>query len=190
MILRTAASARSWRARALASLPEVITAAAVLVPIVLHAGSPSLVLTVRASHLRSHAGQISFPGGRLEPTDADLAAAALRETAEEIGIDVSRIEPLGYLSDQSCRAATASRRWWRCCGPDSPLTPDGTEVADVFELPLAFALAAGNYRSRPGRTRGLSIRDLGADLRPSATSGGRRQASWRICASVLAGDDN
>lgn len=145
------------RASGLASLPEFITAAAVLVPIVLHADSPSLLLTLRASHLRSHAGQISFPGGRVEPTDRDLAAAALRETREEIGVDVSRIELLGYLSDQIIRSGYRITPVVGLLRPGFTAAPDSTEVAEVFELPLEFALAAANYRSRPGRTRGLSF---------------------------------
>jgi 8-oxo-dGTP pyrophosphatase MutT (NUDIX family) len=145
------------RASNFASLPETIAVAAVLVPIVLHPEAPSLLLTLRASHLRSHAGQISFPGGRLEPTDSDLAAAAVRETQEEIGIDGSRIELLGFLSDQIIRSGYRITPVVALLRPGFTVTPDSTEVAEVFELPLAFALTAGNYRSRPGRTRGLSF---------------------------------
>ncbi len=138
-------------------LPEVITVAAVLVPIVLHPQSPSLLLTLRASHLRSHAGQISFPGGRLEPTDSDLAAAAVRETQEEIGVDPSHIELLGFLSDQIIRSGYRITPVVALLRPGFTVTADSTEVAEVFELPLEFALTAGNYRSRPGRARGLGF---------------------------------
>ena len=134
-----------------------LTAAAVLVPIVLHEPSPTLLLTVRASHLRSHAGQISFPGGRLEPTDLDLAAAALRETQEEIGIHATAIETVGFLSDQLVRTGYRITPVVALLQPGFTLSPDSTEVAEVFELPLAFALSAGNYRSRPGRGRGLEF---------------------------------
>jgi 8-oxo-dGTP pyrophosphatase MutT (NUDIX family) len=145
------------RASALSSLPEIISVAAVLVPIVLHPESPSLLLTLRASHLRSHAGQISFPGGRLEPTDSNLAAAAVRETQEEIGIDSSRIELLGFLSDQIIRSGYRITPVVALLRPGFTVTADSTEVAEVFELPLEFALTAGNYRSRAGRARGLSF---------------------------------
>jgi 8-oxo-dGTP pyrophosphatase MutT (NUDIX family) len=145
------------RASALSSLPEIISVAAVLVPIVLHPESPSLLLTLRASHLRSHAGQISFPGGRLEPSDSNLAAAAVRETQEEIGIDSSRIELLGFLSDQIIRSGYRITPVVALLRPGFTVTADSTEVAEVFELPLEFALTAGNYRSRAGRARGLSF---------------------------------
>jgi 8-oxo-dGTP pyrophosphatase MutT (NUDIX family) len=138
-------------------LPEPLAAAAVLVPIVLHPQAPTLLLTVRASHLRSHAGQISFPGGRVEPTDLDLAAAALRETQEEIGIHPTAIEPVGFLSDQIVRTGYRITPLVALLQPGFTLITDSTEVAEVFELPLAFALCAGNYRSRPGRARGLEF---------------------------------
>lgn len=144
-----------------AALPDVdataLTAAAVLVPIILRAESPALLLTVRASHLRSHAGQISFPGGRAEPQDRDLTAAALRETQEEIGIAAALIEPIGFLSDQIVRSGYRITPLVALVQPDFTLATDATEVAGVFELPLAFALSAGNYRSRPGRVRGLDF---------------------------------
>ena len=138
-------------------LPESIADAAVLVPIVLQAGAASLLLTVRSSHLRSHAGQISFPGGRLEPTDINPAAAALRETQEEIGIDSSHIELLGFLSDQIIRSGYRITPVVALLRPGFTLRVDAAEVAEVFELPLAFALSESNYRSRPGRARGLEF---------------------------------
>ena len=138
-------------------LPESIAAAAVLVPIVLHPRGPTLLLTVRATHLRSHAGQISFPGGRIEPADVDAGAAALRETREEIGIAAECIEPIGYLSDQIIRSGFRITPLVGLLAPGFSVRHDQTEVAEVFELPLVFALDANNYRSRPGRMRGLDF---------------------------------
>jgi len=139
------------------AIPEPLTPAAVLVPIVARLAEPTLLLTVRASHLRSHAGQISFPGGRVEPGDADVRAAALRETHEEIGIGAAAIEPLGFLDDQIVRTGYRITPLVALLQPGFRLVPDRTEVAEVFELPLSFALTAGNYRSRPGRARGLEF---------------------------------
>jgi 8-oxo-dGTP pyrophosphatase MutT (NUDIX family) len=136
------------RAELAASLPEPLQAAAVLVPIVLRTEGPKLLLTVRASHLRHHAGQISFPGGRVEPGDPDLAAAALRETAEELGIAPEFIEPLGYLTDHVVRTGFRITPVVGLLRGGFTLTLDQTEVAEAFEVPLDFALSTTNYRAR------------------------------------------
>jgi len=138
-------------------MPEALSAAAVLVPIVLHTATPTLLMTVRATHLRSHAGQISFPGGRVEAGDPNPAAAALRETREEIGIEARHIEPIGFLSDQIVRTGYRITPMVALLRPGFTLNTDSTEVAEVFELPLAFALQADNYRSRTGKLRGLEF---------------------------------
>jgi 8-oxo-dGTP pyrophosphatase MutT (NUDIX family) len=145
------------RAELAASLPEPLQAAAVLVPIVLRPDGPKLLLTVRASHLRHHAGQISFPGGRIEPQDHDPAAAALRETAEELGIAPAFIEPLGYLTDHVVRTGFRITPVVGLLRPGFSLTLDQTEVAEAFELPLEFALATTNYRSRRRTLREVEL---------------------------------
>jgi 8-oxo-dGTP pyrophosphatase MutT (NUDIX family) len=134
------------RARLRDSWPASLTAAAVLVPIIDRADSPALLMTVRAGHLRRHAGQISFPGGRLEAHDADIVAAAKRETEEEIGIAASGIEPIGFLPDHVVLTGYRITPVVALVRPGLTLTPDGTEVAEVFELPLAIALTADYYR--------------------------------------------
>jgi 8-oxo-dGTP pyrophosphatase MutT (NUDIX family) len=128
------------------SWPASLKAAAVLVPIIDRADSPALLMTVRASHLRRHAGQISFPGGRLEAHDADVVAAAMRETEEEIGIAAAGIEPIGFLPDHVVLTGYRITPVVAVLKPGLTLTPDGTEVAEVFELPLAIALTADHYR--------------------------------------------
>ena len=133
-------------------------AAAVLVPIVDRPQAPTLLMTVRASHLRRHAGQISFPGGRLEAEDADIAAAALRETGEEIGIGASAIHPIGFLSDHVVQTGYRITPVVALLPSGVTPEPDGTEVAEVFELPLGMALAAAN--SRVGRR---TIREIEVD---------------------------
>lgn len=134
-----------------------LQAAAVLVPIVQRQPSPSLLLTVRASHLRHHAGQISFPGGRIEAQDADVVAAALRETAEELGIPASFIEPLGFLPDRAVRTGFRVTPVVALLRPQFTLELDSTEVAEAFEVPLAFAMAAVNYRARRRKLRDIEV---------------------------------
>jgi 8-oxo-dGTP pyrophosphatase MutT (NUDIX family) len=145
------------RARLREGWPESLKAAAVLVPIINRSNSPALLMTVRASHLRRHAGQISFPGGRLESYDADIAAAAMRETGEEIGIAASAIEPIGFLPDHVVQTGYRITPVVALLQPGLTLTPDGTEVAEVFELPLAIALAADSYRVVRRSIRGVEV---------------------------------
>jgi 8-oxo-dGTP pyrophosphatase MutT (NUDIX family) len=145
------------RARLRADWPVPLKVAAVLVPIVDRADAPTLLLTVRASHLRRHAGQISFPGGRLEAWDADVVAAAVRETEEEIGIGGAAIEPIGFLADHVVQTGYRITPVVALLQAHLTVEPNGTEVAEVFELPLAFALAANNYRVANRVIRGVEV---------------------------------
>lgn len=140
-----------------AELPEPLQAAAVLIPIVQQEAGVSVLLTVRAEHLRHHPGQISFPGGRVELADADPAATALRETAEELGIDAGYIEPLGYLTDHVVRTGYRITPVVALLRPGFVITLDRTEVAEAFELPLAFVLATTNYRVRRRSLREVEL---------------------------------
>jgi len=133
-------------ARLRAHWPATLTPAAVLVPIIDRPDAPTLLMTRRASHLRRHAGQICFPGGRLEAHDADLIAAAIRETGEEVGIAAASIEPIGFLSDHVVLTGYRITPVVALLPPDLTARPDGAEVAEVFELPLTVALDAGHYR--------------------------------------------
>ncbi len=115
---------------------------------------PRLVLTVRTDHLQDHAGQVAFPGGRSEPEDGDALATALRESEEEIGLDRSLVTPLGYLD----RFETISGF---CITPvvvkiasHARLYPAPDEVAEVFEVPLAFLLDPANLRRYTMEFRG------------------------------------
>lgn len=125
--------------------------AAVLVPILQGPGGPELLLTVRSSRLRSHAGQIAFPGGRLEGGEDDVAAA-IRETREEVGLVVGRDQVLGRLSDHPSPAgyvATPVVALLDWSAPDE-LAPDPAEVAEAFTVPLA-ELADVTPTSRVGQ---------------------------------------
>jgi len=134
--------------------PEALQAAAALVPIVLRADAPTVLLTVRSRHLRRHAGQISFPGGALDAADADAAAAAMRETEEEVGISRRFIEPIGYLPDHFVGSGFRLTPVIALLQPLFTLQPQSSEVEEVFELPLAFALTSANYRLRRHQLRG------------------------------------
>jgi 8-oxo-dGTP pyrophosphatase MutT (NUDIX family) len=139
------------------SWQQSMRTAAVLVGIVDQPQTPSLIMTVRASHLRHHAGQISFPGGGLESSDLDVAATAVRETHEEIGIDASFIEPLGYLTDHVVQTGFRITPVVALVREGFTLKPDSTEVAGVFELPLALALAIESYRAQQRVMRDLEV---------------------------------
>jgi 8-oxo-dGTP pyrophosphatase MutT (NUDIX family) len=143
-------------AHARSALPSAPQAAAVLVPIINRPDSPALLLTTRAGHLRQHAGQISFPGGRVESGDADIVRAALRETREEVGIDPRFIEPLGFLPDQLVLTGFRITPVVALVHPGFTLSVDTTEVAEVFELPLEF-LSAGNFQPTRRVLRGVEF---------------------------------
>ncbi len=120
--------------------------AGVLVPLVARPEGTTVLLTRRTNHLKHHAGQVAFPGGRREPGDADIRATALRETEEEIGLDRAHVELLGQLEvyeTTSAYAVTPVVGWVR---PPFRLTVDPFEVEEAFEVPLAFVLDPANHK--------------------------------------------
>ena len=168
--------------------PGAPRAAAVLVPICERDGVPCLLLTVRASHLRSHAGQISFPGGRLEGQDSDVAAAALRETQEEIGIAANHVEPLGFLSDHFVRTGYRISPLVAWLRPGFALRAERSEVAEILELPVAHMLEATHYEVRRRTLGGVAceLLDLpfGAHRIWGATAGILLELRERILAGA------
>jgi len=132
------------------------TAAAVLVGVVERPGGAAVLLTQRTEHLRDHAGQISFPGGRIEPSDASPAAAALREAEEEIGLDPAKVEVLGELAPYD--TVTGFRihpvvGWLRA---PLGLRLDRFEVVEAFEVPLRFVADPANQRRHSYRRGALT----------------------------------
>ena len=131
--------------------------AAVLVPLVGREGGTTVLLTERSSHLRSHSGQIAFPGGRMDPEDVSPVETALREAEEEIGLSRRHVRPLGYLD-----AYLSSSNYFvlpvvAAVAPALKLRINPEEVADAFEVPLAFLMDEANHemhaREWQGRVR-------------------------------------
>ena len=131
--------------------------AAVLVPFVRREDSLSVLFTRRTAHMRTHAGQISFPGGAIEVADADAVAAALRETEEETGIPPALVEPFGYLDGFETVSGFFVSPVTGFVSGDYRAKPDPAEVAEVFEVPLDFILAPDRLKRLDfdwqGRTR-------------------------------------
>ncbi len=128
--------------------------AAVLVPLVPRAIGLTLLLTERQPHLRAHAGQVAFPGGRMDETDESPVATALRETEEETGIAPGFVEPLGFLDTY---LTSTSYRVVPVVGvlrPGFTVQPHEAEVADVFEVPLAFLMDVQRHETHSREWQG------------------------------------
>ena len=140
-------------------LPDAsaLVPAAVLVGLVARASCWQVMLTRRTDDLRHHAGQVSFPGGRIEAGDADPIAAALREAQEEIGLPARQAEPLGYLDPYDTITGFHVYPVVARIAPDYAPRLDPREVAAVFEVPLDYLMDAANVREvareYAGRTR-------------------------------------
>jgi 8-oxo-dGTP pyrophosphatase MutT (NUDIX family) len=123
-------------------------AAAVLIGLVMRGDEVTVLLTQRTAHLNDHAGQISFPGGRVEPEDVDPTATALRETCEEIGLAAEFIEIMGVLPEHITGTGFRVVPVVGLVSPGFVLAPDPFEVASVFEVPLAFLTDPKNHETR------------------------------------------
>ena len=137
------------------------TAAAVLIPLVNRPEGLQVLLTQRSADLPDHPGQISFPGGRVEPDDPSHSAAALREASEEVGLPAVQVTLLGHLAEYETVSGFRVTPVVGWVEPPLTLKPDPVEVADIFEVPLAFLLDPANQQ-RHFRTLGTTRRDFWA----------------------------
>lgn len=133
------------------------TAAAVLIPVIAQAQGLTVLFTQRTQHLKSHSGQVSFPGGRAEPGDASAEFTALREAQEEIGLAPERVEILGRLPEYHTRTGFRVTPVIGLIQPPLELTPDPREVESVFEVPLSFLLDPANRQRRTRELQGRSV---------------------------------
>jgi 8-oxo-dGTP pyrophosphatase MutT (NUDIX family) len=125
-----------------------VTRAAVLIPLLLRDDGLSVLLTQRTDHLHDHAGQISFPGGRMDPGDSDPNDTALRESEEEIGLDRRGVEIIGHLPQYLTVSGYSVTPVVALVQPQAEYVLDTFEVADVFEVPLHFLMDPANHQVR------------------------------------------
>jgi 8-oxo-dGTP pyrophosphatase MutT (NUDIX family) len=128
--------------------------AAVLIPVVDH-DEPTVLLTQRSPHLKEHSGQVAFPGGKIDATDKSPLDAALREAQEEVGLDRSFIDPIGYLGVYGTGFGFRILPTVARVKPGFQLTINHAEVVDAFEVPLAFLMNPANHQIHSKEFRGM-----------------------------------
>ncbi len=128
--------------------------AAVLVPVVARPANLSILLTLRAAHLRTHSGQVAFPGGQIDAGET-ASETALREAQEEIGLDERHVEPLGWLDPYLTGTGYRIAPLVALIDPAFTLTINAHEVADAFEAPFAFLMNPANHRLEEREWKGV-----------------------------------
>lgn len=162
------------------------TAAAVLVPLVQRADGLHVLLTQRTEHLRDHAGQISFPGGRAEPEDADPEATALREAEEEVGLPAGSVETLGRLPVYTTVTHFVVTPVVALVTPPFDLKLDSFEVAEAFEVPLEFLMNPAHHRRHVFDFDGGQRQFLSMPWQGRSVDGGAREYFiWGATAAML-----
>jgi len=150
--------------------------AAVLVPVI-DRGEPTVLLTLRTAELASHAGQVAFPGGKIESADESPVAAAMREAREETGLPPTLIEPIGYLDLYLTFSGFRILPTVARVKPDFTLTPNPTEVTETFEVPLKFLMTPANHQRK--------TRDWSGFARDYYVMPYQNRYIWGITAGIL-----
>ena len=160
--------------------------ASVLVPLVARADGVQVLLTRRTDHLRDHAGQVSFPGGRAEPHDASAAATALREADEEVGLPPERVDVIGQMPTYTTVTNFVVTPVVALVEPPFVLTLDSFEVAEAFEVPLAFLMNPANHQRHVFEFDGGQRQFLSMPWRGVAADGSVREYFiWGATAAML-----
>ena len=134
--------------------PEELTPAAVLIPMVAREGGMTMLLTQRTNNLAHHPGQVSFPGGHVEHDDGTPEETALRETEEEVGLDRHHIHIIGKLANYWTRTGFSVTPVVGIVTPPFDISPDPSEVAEVFEVPLDFLMDSANHERQSREYKG------------------------------------
>ena len=166
-----------WPRRLQDMISSDLAAAAVLIPIICRDHALTVLLTERSQHLKQHAGQISFPGGRMDPGDSDIRATALRETHEEVGIEAGDIEIVGYLPPNPTVTGYAVTPVVALVNLQRELVIDPGEVQSAFEVPLPFLLDDGNLHHSEREWEGIVL--------PMAEFNYGRHRIWGATAGML-----
>jgi 8-oxo-dGTP pyrophosphatase MutT (NUDIX family) len=160
--------------------------ASVLIPLVMRDDAVQVLLTRRTAHLRDHAGQISFPGGRAEEHDADAVATALRETEEEVGLAQDHVEVIGALPTYVTVTAFHVTPVVALVRPGFTLALDAFEVAEAFEVPLQFLMTPAHHRRHEFHALGASRRFLSMPWQGVDAHGQAREYFiWGATAAML-----
>jgi 8-oxo-dGTP pyrophosphatase MutT (NUDIX family) len=160
-------------------------AASVLVPLVDRPQGLQVLLTRRTAHLRDHAGQISFPGGRADPGDADAVATALREAHEEVGLEARHAEVIGRLPRYTTVTHFEVTPILAIVSPDLVLRPDPDEVAEAFEVPLDFLMTPAHHRRHVVDLGGRRRSFLSMPWRPETGVASTEYFIWGATAAML-----
>ena len=168
---------RRWPRALQDKLTDDLIPAAVMIPIIRRADALTVLLTERSPDLKHHAGQISFPGGRMDPGDSDILATAMRETEEEVGIVPSDVEIVGYLKPNATVTGYAVPPVIALVELQRELVIDPVEVKLAFEVPLPFLLDRNNQRT--------SEREFMGTMVPVAEFNYGRHRIWGATAAML-----